>query len=186
MDPEALLGTLLVLAHLIAFALAAVGTAFCDYAILVKRRLDIVLMHRAARLVAWALCALWATGLAVASAIGVALVVIQPRLHARLRSERKRLLARRRMPDADVSAARRHGMAGVMGTAPARTVAVGSSYAASCHNPVKRLFSGLAGRSVRGRLRTTPCSCNLAKEQVSGYASLVPLRCPKFRFHTDW
>jgi hypothetical protein len=66
LDPEALLRTMLIVLHLLAFALAAVGTAFCDYAVLVKRRLDVVLMHRASKVVTIALGALWLSGLTVA------------------------------------------------------------------------------------------------------------------------
>lgn len=43
-----------------------------------------------------------------------------------------------------------------------------------------------SGFDERGRARAATYFCNLAKGQVSGDASPVPLRNPSFRFHTDW
>ena len=55
----------LILGHLLAFALAAVGIAFGDLAIFRKRRVDTDMLATAQAVVKWALYALWATGLAV-------------------------------------------------------------------------------------------------------------------------
>lgn len=55
----------LVLAHLAALMAAAVAVAFGDYALLGRRRIDAPLLHRASVGVAWALVALWLSGLAI-------------------------------------------------------------------------------------------------------------------------
>ena len=55
----------LILGHLLAFALAAVGIAFGDLAIFRKRRVDTDMLATAQAVVKWSLYGLWATGLAV-------------------------------------------------------------------------------------------------------------------------
>lgn len=55
----------LILAHLLAFAMAAVGIAFGDLAIFRKRRVDADMLATSQTFVKWALYALWATGLVV-------------------------------------------------------------------------------------------------------------------------
>ena len=55
----------LILGHLLAFALAAVGIALGDMALFRKRHVDGEMLSHARHVVKWALYALWATGLAV-------------------------------------------------------------------------------------------------------------------------
>lgn len=55
----------LILAHLLAFALAAVGIALGDLALFRKRHVDAEMLGHAKHVVKWSLYALWATGLAV-------------------------------------------------------------------------------------------------------------------------
>lgn len=65
LDPKAVLRMALILAHLLAFAVAVAGTAFGDFAIFARRRVDAALLHRATQVVTAALAVLWLTGLVV-------------------------------------------------------------------------------------------------------------------------
>lgn len=87
MEVEVLMRPLLLLAHLVCLLVAAVGMAFCDYALLVKRRIDMQLLEIASGLVAWALLALWVSGAAVVwldTAFDLQVVMGQPKLLAKL------------------------------------------------------------------------------------------------------
>ena len=64
-DPVAVLRMVLILTHLLAFAVAAAGTAFGDFAIFARQRVDTELLHQATQAVAGALALLWLSGLAV-------------------------------------------------------------------------------------------------------------------------
>ena len=55
----------LILGHLLAFALAAVGIALGDLALFRKRHVDGEMLGHAQQVVKWALYALWVTGLVV-------------------------------------------------------------------------------------------------------------------------
>ena len=77
----------LILGHLLAFALAAVGIAFGDLAIFRKRRVDTDMLATAQTVVKWALYALWATGLAVIwldTRFDLAVLATKPKLLAKL------------------------------------------------------------------------------------------------------
>lgn len=65
MDPIEALRMLLILLHLLAFSAAAAATTFGDFTIFALRRIDLALLHRAARLVAGVLAVLLLSGLAV-------------------------------------------------------------------------------------------------------------------------
>lgn len=64
-DPVAVLRMALILTHLLAFAVAAAGTAFGDFAIFARQRVDTELLHQATQAVAGALALLWLSGLAI-------------------------------------------------------------------------------------------------------------------------
>lgn len=64
-DPVAVLRMVLILTHLLAFAVAAAGTAFGDFAIFARPRVDTDLLHQATQAVAGALALLWLSGLAI-------------------------------------------------------------------------------------------------------------------------
>ncbi len=77
----------LVFAHLLAFASAAAAIAFGDFALFARRRIDAALLARAARVVAWSLAALWATGLALTwidTGFAPAALASRPKLLAKL------------------------------------------------------------------------------------------------------
>lgn len=77
----------LILGHLLAFALAAVGIAFGDLAIFRKRRVDTDMLTTAQSVVKWSLYGLWATGLAVIwldTKFDLAVLATKPKLLAKL------------------------------------------------------------------------------------------------------
>lgn len=77
----------LILGHLLAFALAAVGIAFGDLAIFRKRRVDTDMLATAQAVVKWSLYGLWATGLAVIwldTKFDLAVLATKPKLLAKL------------------------------------------------------------------------------------------------------
>ncbi len=77
----------LILGHLLAFALAAVGIAFGDLAIFRKRRVDTDMLATAQSVVKWSLYGLWATGLAVIwldTKFDLAVLATKPKLLAKL------------------------------------------------------------------------------------------------------
>jgi hypothetical protein len=77
----------LILGHLLAFALAAVGIAFGDLAIFRKRRVDTDMLATAQTVVKWSLYGLWATGLAVIwldTKFDLAVLATKPKLLAKL------------------------------------------------------------------------------------------------------
>ena len=77
----------LILCHLLAFALAAVGIALGDLALFRKRRVDGEMLGHAQQVVKWALYALWATGLAVIwldTRFDLAVLASKPKLLAKL------------------------------------------------------------------------------------------------------
>ena len=77
----------LILGHLLAFALAAVGIAFGDLAIFRKRSVDTDMLATAQTVVKWSLYGLWATGLAVIwldTKFDLAVLATKPKLLAKL------------------------------------------------------------------------------------------------------
>ena len=77
----------LILGHLLAFALAAVGIALGDLALFRKRQVDADMLGHAKQVVKWALYALWATGLAVIwldTRFDLAVLASKPKLLAKL------------------------------------------------------------------------------------------------------
>jgi len=77
----------LILGHLLAFALAAVGIALGDMALFRKRRVDADMLVTSQTVVKWALYALWATGLAVIwldTRFDPAVLATKPKLLAKL------------------------------------------------------------------------------------------------------
>lgn len=77
----------LILAHLLAFAMAAVGIAFGDLAIFRKRRVDADMLATSQTVVTWALYTLWATGVAVIwldTRFDPAVLATKPKLLAKL------------------------------------------------------------------------------------------------------
>ncbi|MBC7778496.1 MAG: hypothetical protein H7125_00185 [Proteobacteria bacterium] len=64
-DITAALRTAFILAHVLAFTVAASAVAFGDFAIFGRRRVDLALLSKATQIVTFALIALWITGLAV-------------------------------------------------------------------------------------------------------------------------
>ena len=78
---------ILILGHLLAFALAAVGIALGDLALFRKRHVDGEMLGHAQQVVKWALYALWATGLAVIwldTRFDLAVLATKPKLLAKL------------------------------------------------------------------------------------------------------
>ena len=77
----------LILGHLLAFALAAVGIALGDLALFRKRHVDADMLGHAKHVVKWSLYALWATGLAVIwldTRFDLAVLATKPKLLAKL------------------------------------------------------------------------------------------------------
>ncbi len=77
----------LVLGHLAALMAAAIAVAFGDYALLGKRQIQGDLLHSASRAVAWALVALWVTGLGIIQVdtqFALATMLAKPKLLAKL------------------------------------------------------------------------------------------------------
>ncbi|MGH6627797.1 MAG: hypothetical protein ACRECD_14875 [Burkholderiaceae bacterium] len=65
LDITAVIRMALILGHLLAFAVAAAAVAFGDFALFARRRVDTVLLSKAANAATTALTALWISGLAV-------------------------------------------------------------------------------------------------------------------------
>lgn len=87
LDSTAVTRMALILGHLLAFALAAVGIAFGDLAIFRKRRVDTDMLATAQAVVKWSLYGLWATGLAVIwldTKFDLAVLATKPKLLAKL------------------------------------------------------------------------------------------------------
>lgn len=87
LDPAAVLRSLLILGHLMAFAMAAGAIALGDYAIFSGRRVDAGLLSKCANSVAIALLLLWVTGLAIIWAdtrFALDLLAAKPKLLAKL------------------------------------------------------------------------------------------------------
>jgi hypothetical protein len=87
LDPHAVLRMALILAHLLAFAVAAAGTAFGDFAIFARRRVDTALLHRASQAVSAALAMLWLSGLGIIgldTAFALDSLLERPKLLAKL------------------------------------------------------------------------------------------------------
>jgi hypothetical protein len=77
----------LVLGHLGALMAAAIAVAFGDYALLGQRKIQGDLLHRASTAVAWALVALWVTGLGIIyvdTAFDLAAILAKPKILAKL------------------------------------------------------------------------------------------------------
>jgi len=87
LDSNAVARMGLILCHLLAFALAAVGIAFGDLAIFRKRQVDTDMLATAQAVVKWSLYGLWATGLAVIwldTKFDLAVLATKPKLLAKL------------------------------------------------------------------------------------------------------
>ncbi len=77
----------LVLGHLGALMAAAIAVAFGDYALLGQRKIQGDLLHRASTAVAWALVALWVTGLGIIyvdTAFELAAIMAKPKMLAKI------------------------------------------------------------------------------------------------------
>jgi hypothetical protein len=77
----------LVLGHLGALMAAAIAVAFGDYALLGQRQIQGDLLHRASKAVAWALVALWVTGLGIIyvdTQFTLAVIMAKPKVLAKL------------------------------------------------------------------------------------------------------
>ena len=77
----------LILLHLIAVVIAGIGIAFGDYAILMKKKIDVQLLHTSTKIISIALLLLWLTGAAVIwldTQFDLSLLTTSPKLLAKL------------------------------------------------------------------------------------------------------
>lgn len=77
----------LILLHLIAVVIAGIGIAFGDYAILIKKKIDVQLLHTSTKIISIALFLLWLTGAAVIwldTQFDLSLLTTSPKLLAKL------------------------------------------------------------------------------------------------------
>jgi len=77
----------LVLGHLAALMAAAIAVAFGDFALLGRRQIQSDLLHSASKAVAWALGALWLTGLGIIyvdTHFALAVILAKPKILAKL------------------------------------------------------------------------------------------------------